>query len=73
MTKLVENACRDVIAFATEPSGVAHAMGLDVLEVIRLAYRQRRVSILSPGPGVGRYRIAVDRGSSSTVRRRKRR
>jgi UDP-N-acetyl-D-mannosaminuronic acid dehydrogenase len=61
MTKLVENAYRDVnIAFANELSMVADAMGLDVWEVIRLANRHPRVNILSPGPGVGGHCIAVD-------------
>jgi len=61
MTKLVENAYRDVnIAFANELSIVADAMGMDVWEVIRLANRHPRVNILSPGPGVGGHCIAVD-------------
>jgi UDP-N-acetyl-D-mannosaminuronic acid dehydrogenase len=61
MTKLVENAYRDVnIAFANELSIVADAMNLDVWEVIRLANRHPRVNILSPGPGVGGHCIAVD-------------
>jgi UDP-N-acetyl-D-mannosaminuronic acid dehydrogenase len=61
MTKLVENAYRDVnIAFANELSIVADAMELDVWEVIRLANRHPRVNILSPGPGVGGHCIAVD-------------
>ena len=61
MTKLVENAYRDVnIAFANELSIVADQMGLDVWEVIRLANRHPRVNILSPGPGVGGHCIAVD-------------
>ena len=61
MTKLVENAYRDVnIAFANELSIVADAMGLDVWEVIRLANRHPRVNILTPGPGVGGHCIAVD-------------
>src|SRR6185437_2185720 len=61
MTKLVENAYRDVnIAFANELSVVADAMRLDVWEVIRLANRHPRVNILSPGPGVGGHCIAVD-------------
>jgi len=61
MTKLVENAYRDVnIAFANELSIVADAMGLDVWEVIRLANRHPRVNILQPGPGVGGHCIAVD-------------
>ncbi|MEB3416285.1 UDP-N-acetyl-D-mannosamine dehydrogenase [Alteriqipengyuania sp. WL0013] len=61
MTKLVENAYRDVnIAFANELSMVADAMDMDVWEVIRLANRHPRVNILSPGPGVGGHCIAVD-------------
>lgn len=61
MTKLVENAYRDVnIAFANELSIVADKMDLDVWEVIRLANRHPRVNILSPGPGVGGHCIAVD-------------
>ncbi len=61
MTKLVENAYRDVnIAFANELSIVADTMGLDVWEVIRLANRHPRVNILTPGPGVGGHCIAVD-------------
>lgn len=61
MTKLVENAYRDVnIAFSNELSIIADAMGLDVWEVIRLANRHPRVNILQPGPGVGGHCIAVD-------------
>lgn len=61
MTKLVENAFRDVnIAFANELSIIADRMGIDVWEVIRLANRHPRVNILSPGPGVGGHCIAVD-------------
>ena len=61
MTKLVENAYRDVnIAFANELSIISDRMGLDVWEVIRLANRHPRVNILQPGPGVGGHCIAVD-------------
>jgi UDP-N-acetyl-D-mannosaminuronic acid dehydrogenase len=61
MTKLVENAYRDVnIAFANELSIISDHMGLDVWEVIRLANRHPRVNILQPGPGVGGHCIAVD-------------
>ncbi len=61
MTKLVENAFRDVnIAFANELSVISDHMGLDVWEVIRLANRHPRVNILQPGPGVGGHCIAVD-------------
>jgi UDP-N-acetyl-D-mannosaminuronic acid dehydrogenase len=61
MTKLVENAYRDVnIAFANELSMISDTMGLDVWEVIKLANRHPRVNILQPGPGVGGHCIAVD-------------
>lgn len=61
MTKLVENAFRDVnIAFANELSIISDKMGLDIWEVIRLANRHPRVNILQPGPGVGGHCIAVD-------------
>ena len=61
MTKLVENAYRDVnIAFANELSMISDSLGLDVWEVIRLANRHPRVNILQPGPGVGGHCIAVD-------------
>ena len=61
MTKLVENAYRDVnIAFANELSMVADTMDLNVWEIIRLANRHPRVNILQPGPGVGGHCIAVD-------------
>ena len=61
MTKLVENAYRDVnIAFANELSMISDAMELNVWEVIKLANRHPRVNILQPGPGVGGHCIAVD-------------
>jgi UDP-N-acetyl-D-mannosaminuronic acid dehydrogenase len=61
MTKLVENAYRDVnIAFANELSIISDHIGLNVWEVIRLANRHPRVNILQPGPGVGGHCIAVD-------------
>ncbi|KQV33368.1 MULTISPECIES: UDP-N-acetyl-D-mannosamine dehydrogenase [unclassified Rhizobium] len=61
MAKLVENAYRDVnIAFANELSLISESMHIDVWEVIRLANRHPRVSILSPGPGVGGHCIPVD-------------
>lgn len=61
MVKLAENSYRDVnIAFANELSLIAEDMDIDVWEVIRLANRHPRVSILQPGPGVGGHCIAVD-------------
>lgn len=61
MTKLTENASRDVeIAFANELSVICDGLDIDVWELIRLANRHPRVNILKPGPGVGGHCIAVD-------------
>jgi UDP-N-acetyl-D-mannosaminuronic acid dehydrogenase len=61
MTKLTENASRDVgIAFANELSVICDDQNIDVWELIRLANLHPRVSILQPGPGVGGHCIAVD-------------
>ena len=61
MTKVVENTYRDVnIAFANELSKICRVADIDVHEVIRIANMHPRVSILSPGPGVGGHCIAVD-------------
>tara|TARA_R110002074_G_scaffold299444_3_gene470981 strand:+ start:2224 stop:3516 length:1293 start_codon:yes stop_codon:yes gene_type:complete len=61
LVKLTENAFRDVnIAFANELSAVCTHLNLNVWEVIELANRHPRVSILQPGPGVGGHCIAVD-------------
>jgi UDP-N-acetyl-D-mannosaminuronic acid dehydrogenase len=61
MAKLAENSFRDVnIAFANELSLICDGLGMDVWDVIALANRHPRVSILRPGPGVGGHCIAVD-------------
>jgi UDP-N-acetyl-D-mannosaminuronic acid dehydrogenase len=61
MTKLVENAYRDVnIAFANQLSVICDKAGINVHELISLASRHPRVNILNPGPGVGGHCIAVD-------------
>jgi UDP-N-acetyl-D-mannosaminuronic acid dehydrogenase len=61
MAKLTENSFRDVnIAFANELSMICADLGIDVWELISLANRHPRVSILQPGPGVGGHCIAVD-------------
>jgi len=61
MTKLTENASRDVsIAFANELSIVCDKLDINVWELISLANRHPRVNILQPGPGVGGHCIAVD-------------
>ncbi|MGI9511111.1 MAG: UDP-N-acetyl-D-mannosamine dehydrogenase [Geminicoccaceae bacterium] len=61
MTKLTENTFRDVnIALANELSIICDKHDIDVWELIKLANRHPRVSILQPGPGVGGHCIAVD-------------
>jgi UDP-N-acetyl-D-mannosaminuronic acid dehydrogenase len=61
MAKLTENSFRDVnIAFANELSVICDKLNINVWELIRLANRHPRVSILQPGPGVGGHCIAVD-------------
>lgn len=61
MTKVVENTFRAVnIAFANELAKICRIGGMDVSEVIRIANKHPRVSILSPGPGVGGHCIPVD-------------
>jgi len=61
MCKLTENSFRDVnIAFANELSIICDKLEINVWELIKLANRHPRVSILQPGPGVGGHCIAVD-------------
>lgn len=61
MTKLVENAYRDVnIAFANELSLICDDLDINVWSLIEFANRHPRVNILKPGPGVGGHCIAVD-------------
>jgi len=61
LVKLVENASRDVgVAFANEVARISRKYGVEGREVIALANRHPRVSILAPGPGVGGHCIPVD-------------
>jgi UDP-N-acetyl-D-mannosaminuronic acid dehydrogenase len=61
MCKLTENSFRDVnIAFANELSMICDKLQINVWELIALANRHPRVSILQPGAGVGGHCIAVD-------------
>lgn len=61
MCKLTENSSRDVqIAFANELSIICDKAGINVWELIALANKHPRVSILQPGSGVGGHCIAVD-------------
>ncbi|MDG6239931.1 UDP-N-acetyl-D-mannosamine dehydrogenase [Glaesserella parasuis] len=61
MCKLTENSFRDVnIAFANELSMICDQLNVNVWELIRIANRHPRVSILQPGAGVGGHCIAID-------------
>jgi UDP-N-acetyl-D-mannosaminuronic acid dehydrogenase len=61
LVKLTENAFRDVnIAFANELSMICDRLDISVWDVINLANRHPRVTILRPGPGVGGHCISVD-------------
>ncbi|MGB8468085.1 MAG: nucleotide sugar dehydrogenase [Candidatus Babeliales bacterium] len=61
MVKLVENSSRDVaIAFANQVAHMAYAAGLNPFDIIALANKHPRVSILNPSCGVGGHCIAVD-------------
>lgn len=61
MCKLAENAYRDAnIAFANELSLICDKLEIDVYELIDLANKHPRVSILQPGCGVGGHCVAID-------------
>lgn len=61
MVKLMENTYRDVnIALANELARLADRLGVDIWQAAELANLHPRVSILSPGPGVGGHCIGVD-------------
>jgi UDP-N-acetyl-D-mannosaminuronic acid dehydrogenase len=56
--KVFENVQRDVnLAMVQEFARFAEGMDIDIHEVIRVANTHKRVSLLSPGPGVGGYCI----------------
>ncbi len=61
MVKLMENTYRDVnIALANEFAAVAENLGMDIIQVIKLANNHPRVKILKPGIGAGGHCIPVD-------------
>lgn len=61
LVKLIENSSRDVqIAFANQVASICYRIGLDPYQVIELANKHPRVSILSPTCGVGGHCLAVD-------------
>jgi len=56
--KVFENIQRDVnIAMSQEFARFTEALGIDIFEVIKLANTHTRVSLLTPGAGVGGYCI----------------
>lgn len=58
ISKLVENSSRDVnIALVNEIASLTEKMGVDIMEVIRVANTHKRVRLLSPGVGVGGHCI----------------
>jgi len=61
VAKLAENSFRDVnIAFANELALICEKIGVDVLDVVKLANTHPRVRIHNPGPGVGGPCITKD-------------
>jgi len=61
MTKLMENTFRDVnIALSNEMVKICRALGVNALEVLKIANKHPRVNLHFPGPGVGGHCLAVD-------------
>ena len=61
LCKLAENAYRDVnVAFANELALVAEGLGVDPKQLIALANRHPRVTVHSPGIGVGGHCLPID-------------
>ncbi len=61
LVKLVENSSRDVeLAFAHQVASIAHELRVNPYEVIELANKHPRVSLLRPSVGVGGHCIAID-------------
>ena len=61
LSKCMENTFRDVnIALANELAKICAEIGVNALDVIRLANKHPRVNLHSPGPGVGGHCLAID-------------
>ena len=61
LSKVVENTYRDInIAFANELASICRKLDVNVFETIRLANFHPRVSVHTPGIGVGGHCIPVD-------------
>jgi UDP-N-acetyl-D-mannosaminuronic acid dehydrogenase len=55
-SKVIENVQRDVnIAMVQEFARFAEKAGIDTFDLIKVANTHKRVSLLTPGPGVGGY------------------
>lgn len=61
LSKCMENTYRDVnIALANELVKIGSKLGINALDVIKIANQHPRVNIHSPGPGVGGHCLAID-------------
>ena len=57
----MENTFRDVnIALANELAKICAEIGVNALDVIKMANKHPRVNLHSPGPGVGGHCLAID-------------
>ena len=61
LSKCMENTYRDVnIALANELAKICAKIGVNALDVIKMANKHPRVNLHSPGPGVGGHCLAID-------------
>lgn len=61
LSKCMENTFRDVnIALANELTKICSEIGVNALDVIKMANKHPRVNLHSPGPGVGGHCLAID-------------
>ncbi|MCL2156429.1 MAG: nucleotide sugar dehydrogenase [Methanobrevibacter sp.] len=61
LAKCMENTFRDVnIALANELAKICSKIGVNALDVIKMANKHPRVNIHHPGPGVGGHCLAID-------------
>lgn len=61
LSKCMENTFRDVnIALANELTKICAEIGVNALDVIKLANKHPRVNLHAPGPGVGGHCLAID-------------
>ena len=61
LSKCMENTFRDVnIALANELTKICAEIGVNALDVIKMANKHPRVNLHTPGPGVGGHCLAID-------------